>query len=464
MSGLQAIYDRAPYWLQHVMLNIYAFGIHRERYGKQFVRAFDELQQTQWYSPDQIHQFQTERLQKLVWHAYNTVPFYHDLYDKHCVHPEAIKELRDISLLPLITREDVRAAGERLISSGYSLRELIHGHTSGTTGSPLSFYWDKNTCMYTNAVDWRQKLWAGILYGDKIALLLGRTVVATDKVKPPFWQHDRIHNMLWLSSFHLSEMHLPHYVKKLRQYRPGAIEGYPSTIYILARYLQKIGETLPVKAVFTSSETLLPLQRSVIEEQFEAPVFDFFGMAERMAFATQCAEAHEYHLNFEYAVNEVVDSTGNNLEEGKEGYLVGTSLLNYGMPFIRYRTSDVTTIDTEQCSCGRHMPRFRGVTTKDEDIVVTPEGKLVSSSVLTHPFKPLDAVRESQIVQEQSDILQIKIVRREDYCESDSTHLIEALRERVGPTMRIELDFVESIPRSTSGKFRWVISKVPLPL
>ena len=464
MSWLQTIYDRAPHLFQYLLLNAYALRIHRERYGKPFNRAFDELQQTQWFTPEQIHQYQTKRLQALVTHSYNTVPFYRKRYDQHGVQPGDIKDLKDISKLPLITREDIRTAGTEFISSKYSKRTLIHGHTSGTTGSPLSCYWDKQTCVYTNAVDWRQKLWAGVHYGDRFAVLLGRTIVPTNKTEPPFWQHDRIHNILWMSSFHLSQKYLPFYVKKLREYRPAAIEGYPSTVYILARYLQRIGETLPVKAVFTSSETLLPLQRAVIEARFEAPVFDFLGMAERVVFATQCAEAMAYHLNFEYAVNEIVDADGNSVEAGKEGYLVGTSLLNYGMPFIRYKTSDVTAIDTEPCSCGRYMPRLGRVTTKDEDIVVTPEGKLVSSSVLTHPFKPLDAVDESQIVQEEIDLLRIKIVRRESYRESDSAHLIAALRERVGPTMRIELEFVESIPRTKSGKFRWVISKVPLPL
>ena len=201
-----------------------------------------------------------------------------------------------------------------------------------------------------------------------------------------------------------------------------------------------------------------------MEEYFQAPVLDFYAMAERAAFAGQCAEAHEYHLSFEYAVNEVADNDGHPVEPGQEGYLLGTSLLNHGMPFIRYKTSDVTAIKTGQCSCGRYMPRFTGVTTKDEDIVVTPEGKLISSSVLTHPFKPLDAVQESQIIQEEIDLLRIKIVRREGYSEKDSVHLTAALRERVGPSMRIELEFVENIPRTQAGKLRWVISKIPLPL
>jgi phenylacetate-CoA ligase len=464
MNKLQAFYDKAPYLAQSVMLNLYALNIHLERYGKPFARAFDELRQTQWFSPEKIYHYQTKRLRALVKRAYETVPFYRKHFNENGVRPEDIKELSDISRLPLLTREDVRAAGDSLISSKFSKRKLVHGHTSGTTGSPLSFYWDKNTCIYNNAIDWRHKHWAGIHYGDGIALLMGRTIVPTHKTKPPFWQHDRIHNILWISSFHLSEEYLPHYLEKLKRYKPAAIEGYPSTVYILARYLKKIGQKFPVKAVITSSETLQPVQRTLIEEYFQAPVFDFYAMAERVVYAGQCPEAHEYHLSFEYAVNEIVDNDGNPVESGKEGYLVGTSLLNFGMPFIRYKTTDVTAINTNQCSCGRHMPRLKGVTTKDEDIVVTPEGKLISSSVLTHPFKPIDAVQESQIVQEKIDLLRIKIVRREDFSESDSDHLIAALRERVGPKMHIELEFVDNIARTQAGKFRWVISKIPLPL
>ena len=464
MSVSQTLYNLSPYWLQNILLNAYSFRIHRERYGEPFMRAMSELEKSQWYTPDQIYDYQSKRLVALVKHAYDTAPFYRKHYDNYGVSPDNIKELSDIVKLPLVSRDDIHKDGHDLISSRYSRNMLIHGHTSGTTGSPLSFYWDKQTCVYTNAVDWRQKKWAGVNYGDKIALFLGRTIVPTNKINPPFWQEDKIHNMLWMSSFHLSDKYMQHHLNKLKNYRPDALEGYPSTIYILARYLRSVDETLPVKAVFTSSETLLPIQRELIEERFKAPVFDFYGLAERVAFASQCAELHEYHLNFEYAINEIVDGKGRSVAEGDNGYLVGTSLFNYAMPFIRYKSNDITSLSSGQCKCGRHMTRFNGVTTKEEDIVVTPEGKLVSSSILTHPFKPLDAVEESQIIQDQVDSLKVRIVQREGYSKSDSVHLISALQERVGPTMRIELEFVDRIPRTKSGKLRWVISKVPLPL
>lgn len=363
-----------------------------------------------------------------------------------------------------MTKEDVKKHEHQLISGKFKKRELIHGHTSGTTGTPLDFYWDINTCIYNNAFDWRQKEWAGINYGDPIALLLGRAIVSPEKTKPPFWQMDHFHNHLWMSSFHLSEEYLQHYFDKLFVFKPFALEGYPSTLYILARYALSKGITLPLKAVFTSSETLYDVQKEAMEKAFECEVFDYYGMAERVIFATTCEHQGGHHLNFEYAVNEFVDSDHQPVSNDKPGYIVGTSLLNYAMPFIRYKTNDVSSLLPYSCQCGRHMPLINAITTKAEDIVVTPDGRMISPSILTHPFKPLVNIRESQIIQEDINNLVINIVRRDGYSDNDTRHLIAALTERVGKEIKIEISFVDAIGRSQNGKFRWVISNVKLPL
>ena len=183
------------------------------------------MQDTQWMTPEQINEYQFMRLKKLVTHAYETVPFYRKLYDEHAIRPDDIKNIDDFTRLPLITREDIRSAGDRLRSSAYSKHTLIHGHTSGTTGSPLSFYWDKETCIYTNAVDWRQKAWAGVEYGEKLAMFLGRTIVPVDKKNPPFWQLDRFHNMLWMSSFHLGEKYFAVLFRQTSQIQSSGHRG-----------------------------------------------------------------------------------------------------------------------------------------------------------------------------------------------------------------------------------------------
>ncbi len=140
--------------------------------------------------------------------------------------------------------------------------------------------------------------------------------------------------------------------------------------------------------------------------------------------------------------------------------MVGTSLHNLGMPMIRYMTNDISSLKERCCQCGRSLPVMDAVTTKHEDIILTPDGRWISPSVLTHPFKPLKNIVESQIVQEEPGLLVVKIVRGPSYCEADSSQLVEGLKERVGNSVQVQLDFVGRIPRESSGKFRWVISKI----
>ena len=102
------------------------------------------------------------------------------------------------------------------------------------------------------------------------------------------------------------------------------------------------------------------------------------------------------------------------------------------------------------------------VTTKAEDIITTPDGRYISSSILTHPFKPVHNVAESQIIQEDREHVLVKLIVRPDYSDDDTNYLLSELKKRLGEGIKIEIEFVDSIPRTASGKFRWVISKVPL--
>ena len=90
-----------------------------------------------------------------------------------------------------------------------------------------------------------------------------------------------------------------------------------------------------------------------------------------------------------------------------------------------------------------------------------PDGRLISPSVLTHPFKPMKNVRESQLIQERIDELIVKIVRREGYSDRDDAALIAGFHERLGDQIKIRIVHVDSIPRTNNAKFRWVISQIP---
>jgi phenylacetate-CoA ligase len=458
----QKIYSAMPPSLQTLMLNAYAFRIHLERFGNKFEKLLRQFIENERLSDTQIVDYQNERLKLLIEHAYRTVPYYAEIMRDKKLTPGDIKTRQDLTKLPLLTRDHIKDRLPQLISREIKRRELVAGHTSGTTGSPLEFYWDKNMCLVNNVADWRQKIWAGLNYGDNYAVLLGRMIVSPEQKKPPFWRLNHLHHQLWFSSFHMSDANLKYYIEELERFKPKAIEGYPSTVYILARYLEKTGSNFPLRAVLTSSETLFPFQREVIEKVFQCKVFDFYGLAERVVFATECEEHQGHHVNLDYGITEFVNDSGEPVKEGEMGWIVGTSLHNFGMPFIRYKTNDVTTLNIKKCSCGRTFPVMEDVTTKAEDIIVTKDGRFISPSVLTHPFKPLHSIIMSQIIQEDLENLTVRIVKSNQYSNEEEKGLIAGLQARIGEGMKIRVEYVDNIERKASGKFKWIISKVPM--
>lgn len=459
---LERIYEASPWYVQNLFVTGYGIMLNRREYGKEFREKLAEFNERQWNSPEELREYQDAQLRKLITHCYDNVQYYRRIMDERGLKPSDIESVSDLPKLPVLTREDIREHFEALTASNVNKNDLVMGHTSGTTGSPLEFYYDRRVCLMKNVVDWRQKAVAGITFGDRIAYFLGRIVVPISQTKPPFWRHNFAANHLFFSSFHLSSDNIRHYVRKLREFKPHAVEGYPSTLSIIARFLESRGETIPIKAVFSSSETLFPQQREVIESAFGAKLFDYYGLAERTVFATECEQHTGHHINSDFGIVELIGVNSKEANPGELGRIVSTGLHNFAMPLIRYRTSDVTSITSASCPCGRGFPVMADVTTKEEDVITTKDGRLISSSILTHPFKPMKNVSESQIVQENRDTIRIKIVRRAGYDDSDTEYLINEIGMRIGREMNIHIEFVDEIERTAAGKFRWVVSKVPL--
>src|SRR5262249_31371149 len=174
-----------------------------ERYGRKFWKVFNEFERNQWLSSAELQTYQDEKLQLLINHAYKTVPYYSELMRTHMLVPSDIKTRADLAKLPILRKEDVRKHFTRLLSTAYPKFLLRHGHTSGTTGSPLDFCYDIKTCVVHHVADWRLKYGVGLHYGDPYASLQGRVIVPIQQQKPPFWRYNYVNNQLFLSSFHL---------------------------------------------------------------------------------------------------------------------------------------------------------------------------------------------------------------------------------------------------------------------
>jgi len=338
---------------------------------------------------------------------------------------------------------------------GLSLPWSIKGKTSGTTGSPLEMFRSMDSVCWETAFKRRHWAWAGFKAGMRRASLRGDVVVPVARSKPPFWLLNRLNNQLFLSSRHLRTPHMGSIVQAIVEFKPYLLEAYPSTAFALATYLHRENASLKIPFVFTGSEILYDYQRELIEERL-GRVMDFYGMAERIAFASEC-EAGNLHMNTDYSFVEIVDEHGQ--DTSGQGYVVGTTYHNLVMPLIRYRTSDRTAWKLGQCSCGRAYPMVEPIAGKFEDVIYGSEGEPISPSLVTFAFKGVNNIERSQVAQVGAGIWEVRIVPLPNYSDADGQHVIENIRSMVDAKIQVRTKIMPDIPRTAAGKYRWVVNE-----
>lgn len=462
MAGvLHKLYLKSPGPVQDLAVSLYGAKLYFREYGSEFRKLLGEFEAHAQYSATELEAYQSERIQKLIQHCYEHVPYYRRVMEERKLVPNDFRKAADLEKLPILTRQTMAENSEDLIARNYKKSKLIVGYTSGTTANPIRIVWDKRVCLIKTVVDWRQKRQGGIEPFDRIAYFIGRQIVPATVKRPPYWRHNWVLNHLFFSAFHLAHKNMDCYLEKLAKFNPRALEGFPSTLSFLATYLNRSGRTFPVKAVFTSAEPLLPSQREAIEKAFCCKVFDFLGMSERVIFATECARHEGKHLDTDFGYTEIIGDEDAPHSKGF-GRIVATGLHNYAQPLIRYKTSDVSSMYEEPCSCCRPFPRIHDVTTRDEDIVTTPDGRYLSPSALGTATKDLVSVEHLQIVQEDLHNVVLRLVPRPDFRPEELISVRKSLQNILGDQVKIRIETVDNISRTSSGKFRWVISNVPL--
>jgi phenylacetate-CoA ligase len=213
-------------------------------------------------------------------------------------------------------------------------------------------------------------------------------------------------------------------------------------------------------AITLRAEKLYPAQRELLENVFQCACFEFYGMWEYLIFAAEC-EYHRLHLDFELGIAEIVKD-GRLCSTGEIGEVVATGLHNYSMPLIKYATGDYGCIRDERCQCGRKMPIIKIVGGREKDLIVTRKGFFNVMSGLPLMFGKNNIIKQVQFYQENKDTLVVRLVKGEEFSDSDREGVKAAINNYLLNSIDITLEFLEYIPRTSAGKYRYVISKVPI--
>ena len=455
MSVGQKLFAQSPLPIRKLLFNVYAGYLRFRREGRPLQDAIDALDRVDRSTTESIRNYQLEQINELLAWARRQVPYYRQAAAFADGNSSSLRSLGDLEHFPVLTRGKIREASTTLFAEN---APRFSGHTSGTTGSPLSLAYDMRQRIWNRAAEKLVRLRAGLARDARVATVWGRPLVPASRKVPPFWVRNWPDRELWLSAFHIHRDTVQSYFDAAAQFGATALETYPSIAHVLAVLAREKNIKVRFHRVLTTSETLYPFQRDLIQEVFGAEVFDYYGQAERVAFAVECSRHTGLHLleGYGYVEPQQPDDDGNGIPG-----LIATGLTNRAMPLIRYKIEDATSLITQDCPCGLKSRRLSPVTTKREDVLVGVDGNFVSPSILTHPFKVVGGVIRSQVVQTRADHVQVLLEVNQSFDTTQQQLLHDALTQRLGQGMTIELTVVDEIPRERSGKFRWVINKAP---
>lgn len=419
--------------------------LHRFRYPERYA-FLETLLENRNAGPEQAEARQQDALADILRHAARAVPYYRDRL-KDIAAPAGV----DLSIAdwPVLTRETVRAHRERLVRDGFDRDRLRALQTGGSTGEPLAFYYDAGKHELMRAGMMRSYMACGWRPGDKIVNFWGARQdlkARTPARRAAEWMAAERTLPAWT----FGEPELRDWVRTLVRERPVVVQGYASVLAEIARFALAGGWSLPsgVKGVYSTAEILYDPQRMAIEAAFGCPVFNQYGSREVPNIACECAHGR-MHVFTDMVYLESV---------GADNQLYVTSLTNRVFPFIRYRNGDSGRLGPAGCACGSPFPVLEMGVCRSNDVVKTSAGRRIYPSWFVHLLDAAPGVRQFRFVQAAPDRMRLELVGTPVPAATLAVWQAR-IRAEVDPAMRLEAVYCDAIPRSASGKHRFVIAR-----
>jgi len=301
--------------------------------------------------------------------------------------------------------------------------------------------------------------WAGVHHKMARAMIGGRRIIPSAIGKPPYYRFNSAESQVYFSAYHISEKNTKDYVEGLFKYDIKYFVGYAMSIYLLSKNIQKLGLKAPkLLAVLTSSEKLTFEMRTVIEDVFQCKVFDAYSGVEACGLISENKKG-ELYFSSDSGIMEVLNKDGKEVEFGESGEVVATGLLNYSQPLIRYRIGDTVkkAVIQEEIEEGCHMLKIEDIEGRIEDVVIGTEGQQM---VRFHSiFNGISAIVMAQVIQLSLQHILIKLVVEDEFIEDNESIIIQRIQSQLG-NVKVEFLYVEEIEKTSTGKFKAVISNL----
>jgi phenylacetate-CoA ligase len=432
---------------------------------KVFHQNYQFLKKSEKWSPEQIREWQFQKIKTVIETAADSVPYYQRIFKKIGFEVGDFKSLDVLRQLPTISKLDVKANLTDLISTKAKKRDLVECFTGGSTGNPMRFYVDRE--KFEMELSFFYYIWEkyGYKIGDRCILLKGNKLANTSRNR--FHCFDNEYNYLRLDSDYLSDVeYLRYYDDPIKKFGAKVLFGYPSSVFDMAKDYARSNLTPPqFDLVLLASENTYDDQLAFIQEVFQAKkIFFHYGHTEEVLLGFKHFQNNYLGFMPQYGHFELLDVDGREIaEEGAVGEIVGTGY-SKNMPFIRYRTIDYARYTNYRADdFMRTYPSVKNIEGKLQEYVVTKDKRLVSiGSIGAAHFKVMANVVENQYYQDKEGelIFRIKQSRNEPVDERQLKLIREELEKKLEYTINVKVQLVDHIHKTIRNKKSLLVQKL----
>jgi phenylacetate-CoA ligase len=430
------------------------FDLTLQLNGFPMEEAKAELQKTLAIPEEEYGHFIEQKKTEIVnFHLQNN-PFYKELV--------GTGSFENWSDLPILTKKNLQKPLHERLSRGYTSKNTFVNKTSGSSGNPFVFAKNK----FCHALIWvnimRRFQWHGIDFNHSYqARFYGMPLdfVSNKKLRIK----DYLSHRYRFTIFDLSDKGLEKIVRKFSNTKFDYINGYTSSIVLLAKYLKKNNLFLDticpsLKVCVVTSEMLFEDDKMLLEERFRIPIINEYGAAELDVIALESAEG-KWKVNAETIFVEILDENNQTVPYGMAGRIVVTSLYNKAHPMIRYEVGDIGILDEKSTLKNPVLKKLIGRT---NDIAVLPSGKIAPGmtfySITKKIFGDQGNVKEFVIKQTKLDTFEIEYTSEIELSENEINNIKTVFSNYLEPNLHYFFIRKKILERGKSGKLKQFIS------